>query len=138
MIMKINSIPSFRAQLSPEVKKNFFEMMDKLDTTTIEGKKTLKGMERILSFMPHVSISVKKYTFPDGEYYGYEIRNPKTKSTAIASNLETRESDLYNKRHIINIQYALTDEYIKECKLNKLNKSNESDMLDSVHREIFG
>ena len=134
-IMNISKIPCFKAQLSPEIKKGFFEMANNIDTETIEGKKTLKGMEKIVSFMPHVSISVKKYTFPYGEYYGYEMRNPKTNTTSIASNLETNKENLYKKRHIINIQYALIDEYIKEY---RLSKSGGADILDSVHREIFG
>ena len=134
-IMQISQTPSFKAQLSPEVKKGFYEMADNIDSETIEGKKTLKGMKKIISFMPHVSISVKKFTFPYGEYYGYEMKNPNTNTAVIASNLETDKKNLYNKQHVINLQYALIDEYIKE---SKLRVKGEADILDSVHREIFG
>ena len=142
--MKINSISSgnhnrqnFKAKLSPDVKKHFYDLIDSTDADTYEGKKIISDIIKIESFMPHVSISVEKRNICGEDYYGYVMYNPKTSETKTVSTMEKCSDNLFRGYHVNNIKYALADEYIRENNPTETDESRIYGMLDFIHNKIF-
>ena len=129
-VSRINSSPSFKAKLSPEVHQGLYSIARKTIPTSVPREKLLKNIAVIFNSMPHVSLSIKKLNQHGEEVYGFVLSNPKTGRNNEIGPFIKNPKDLFNEGHIDNIKWALLDEKNAESGVKKINQHPYLDIFE--------
>ncbi len=141
--MRINGVektPSFKAQLSPDIKQGLLCMLDNVNVNTSSGRNLVKRINNLTEICPHIDLSIKKYDLQGDVYYGIIKTDNRTGKSVGISFLEDEKKDLFSKRHLEDIERSLelTDYYaIKlSTKKSKTTLDNLKDKLKTGYHIV--